>query len=143
AQAQRMLAAGRDPREVVEFLATTLTNRLMHAPSQRLREAAERGDDEMLRAVEYLFGGEGADVEPLDATGAATRQDLGAAAGAARRHAATTKCCVHWKLSSAAKARTSSRSTRPRARLGRTSLHPPARQRTSGSFAAGLVACRH
>ncbi|NLG75485.1 MAG: glutamyl-tRNA reductase [Xanthomonadaceae bacterium] len=83
AQAQRMLAAGRDPREVVEFLATTLTNRLMHAPSQRLREAAERGDDEMLRALESLFGGEGADVEPLDATESATRQDLAPPAGAA------------------------------------------------------------
>ena len=43
-QARRMLAAGRDPQEVMEFLARTLTNRLMHGPSQRLREAAERGE---------------------------------------------------------------------------------------------------
>lgn len=54
-QAQRMLAAGRDPREVVEFLAATLTNRLMHMPSQQLREAAQRGDEELLRAVQALF----------------------------------------------------------------------------------------
>ena len=57
-QAQRMLAAGRDPREVVEFLAATLTNRLMHMPSQQLRQAAERGDEELLRAVQALFVGD-------------------------------------------------------------------------------------
>ena len=38
-QARRMLATGRDPREVVDFLASTLTNRLLHGPSQRLRQA--------------------------------------------------------------------------------------------------------
>lgn len=54
-QARRMLAAGRDPNEVVEFLAATLTNRLMHTPSQRLREAAERGDAELVRAIESVF----------------------------------------------------------------------------------------
>jgi glutamyl-tRNA reductase len=55
AQARRMLAAGRDPQEVVDFLATTLTNRLMHMPSQRLREAAERGEEEIVRAVRSLY----------------------------------------------------------------------------------------
>ena len=50
-----MLAAGRDPGEVMEFLAVTLTNRLMHSPSQRLREAAERGDVEIIRAARELF----------------------------------------------------------------------------------------
>lgn len=54
-QARRMLAAGRDPREVVDFLATTLTNRLMHQPSQRLRDAAERGEVELLQAAKLLF----------------------------------------------------------------------------------------
>lgn len=57
-QAQRMLTAGRDPREVVEFLATTLTNRLLHGPSQRLREAAERGDADVVQAARALFGAE-------------------------------------------------------------------------------------
>jgi glutamyl-tRNA reductase len=54
-QARRMLASGRDTKEVLEFLATTLTNRLMHSPSQRLREAAERGDAEILQAAKMLF----------------------------------------------------------------------------------------
>jgi glutamyl-tRNA reductase len=55
-QARRMLATGRDPREVVEFLASTLTNRLLHGPSQRLRQAAERGEAELLDAARLLFG---------------------------------------------------------------------------------------
>jgi len=54
-QARRLLASGRDPQEVVDFLATTLTNRLMHAPSQRLREAAEKGEPELIRAALELF----------------------------------------------------------------------------------------
>ena len=54
-QARRMLAAGRDPREVVDFLASTLTNRLLHGPSQRLRQAAERGEAELLEAARTLF----------------------------------------------------------------------------------------
>ncbi|MGH8177638.1 MAG: glutamyl-tRNA reductase [Steroidobacter sp.] len=54
-QARRMLAAGREPQEVIEFLATTLTNRLMHTPSQRLRDAAERGDAPLLDAARTLF----------------------------------------------------------------------------------------
>lgn len=54
-QARRMLIAGRDPQEVLEFLASTLTNRLLHGPSQRLRQAAERGEVELLDAARTLF----------------------------------------------------------------------------------------
>ena len=65
-----MLAAGRDPREVIEFLAATLTNRLLHGPSQRLREAAERGDAELIgRAT--LFDDRSTDAS-ADAARAAT-----------------------------------------------------------------------
>src|SRR5688572_25767187 len=60
-QARRMLAAGRDPREVVDFLASTLTNRLLHGPSQRLREAAERGNVELLDAARTLFAPDSSD----------------------------------------------------------------------------------
>ncbi|MFL6617752.1 MAG: glutamyl-tRNA reductase [Povalibacter sp.] len=62
-QARRMLASGKDPREVIDFLASTLTNRLLHAPSQRLREAAERGDLEVVQAAKALFAPE---VEPAE-----------------------------------------------------------------------------
>jgi glutamyl-tRNA reductase len=60
-QARRMLAAGRDPKEVVDFLASTLTNRLLHGPSQRLREAAERGEVELLEAARILFAADSPD----------------------------------------------------------------------------------
>jgi len=54
-QAKRMLASGRDPHEVLDYLAETLTNRLMHAPSQRLRDAAESGDTRMIDAISEIY----------------------------------------------------------------------------------------
>ena len=54
-QARRMLAAGRPPDEVLEFLAATLTNRLLHGPSAALREAAESGDAGLAAAAARLF----------------------------------------------------------------------------------------
>jgi glutamyl-tRNA reductase len=54
-QARRMLAAGRGTDEVLEVLAATLTNRLIHAPSQRLREAAESGDERIIGAIAEIY----------------------------------------------------------------------------------------
>lgn len=59
AKAQAELAAGRPAAEVLELLAHTLTNRLLHAPSARLREAAEQGDFTLLDAAERLFAVDG------------------------------------------------------------------------------------
>jgi glutamyl-tRNA reductase len=53
--AQRLLKAGRPADEALAYLADTLTHRLMHAPSQRLREAGEAGDTELIRAAQELF----------------------------------------------------------------------------------------
>ena len=39
--AQRMLGAGKSPDEALEYLANTLTKRLLHAPIQALRQASE------------------------------------------------------------------------------------------------------
>jgi glutamyl-tRNA reductase len=50
------LAAGADPAEVMQRLAHQLTNRILHAPSSALRQAALDGDAELLRAAERLFG---------------------------------------------------------------------------------------
>jgi glutamyl-tRNA reductase len=50
-----MLASGRTPEQALEFLANTLTNKLLHAPSANLRAAAQRGDVDLLRAAEQLF----------------------------------------------------------------------------------------
>jgi glutamyl-tRNA reductase len=55
AKARQQLAAGASPEAVLEFLAHTLTNRLLHAPTVALREAALTGDAEMARAAERMF----------------------------------------------------------------------------------------
>jgi glutamyl-tRNA reductase len=54
-QARRLLAAGHSPEEVLEQLASTLTNRLLHAPSAALRDAAEQGDAALAEAAARLF----------------------------------------------------------------------------------------
>jgi glutamyl-tRNA reductase len=50
-QARRQLAAGKPADEVIEFLANTLTNRLLHTPTQALRQAAELADSTLSEAV--------------------------------------------------------------------------------------------
>ena len=58
AKARQQLASGLDPDAALEFLAHTLTNRLLHAPTIALREAAMTGDGELARAAEKLFPAE-------------------------------------------------------------------------------------
>jgi glutamyl-tRNA reductase len=55
AKARAQLAAGKDPQQVLDFLANTLTNKLLHAPSAALRAAALAGDRELPRAAARLF----------------------------------------------------------------------------------------
>jgi glutamyl-tRNA reductase len=55
AEARRQLAAGQPPDAVLEQLAAALTNRLLHAPSAALRDAAERGDASLADAAARLF----------------------------------------------------------------------------------------
>ncbi|MGA9341922.1 MAG: glutamyl-tRNA reductase, partial [Rhodanobacteraceae bacterium] len=66
AKAQHLLARGRSPEEALAYLAHSLTNRLLHAPSANLRAAALRGDAELLRAAERLFdaGSGNGSIEP-------------------------------------------------------------------------------
>ncbi len=54
-QARHMLAAGRSAEDVLEFLSSTLTNRLIHAPSQRLRDAAESGDGSVIETIADIY----------------------------------------------------------------------------------------
>lgn len=56
AKAQAMLAKGRSAEEALGFLANTLTNKLLHAPSSRLRDAALSGDLDLLHAAGRLYG---------------------------------------------------------------------------------------
>jgi glutamyl-tRNA reductase len=55
-KARQMLANNRDPQDVHDFLANTLTNKLTHTPSVRMREAAEVGDQALLDAALRLLG---------------------------------------------------------------------------------------
>lgn len=54
-RARRQLAQGKDPAEVLNFLANTLTNKLIHPPCAGLREAATQGDLEMLTLIQNLY----------------------------------------------------------------------------------------
>jgi glutamyl-tRNA reductase len=54
-QARRMLASGKPTDEVLDYLANTLTNRLLHAPTQALRQAAEHADLGLAEAVTRLL----------------------------------------------------------------------------------------
>jgi glutamyl-tRNA reductase len=67
AKAKQQLAAGGDPDAVLDFLAHTLTNKLLHAPTVALRDAALTGNTDLARAADKLFpalpppGGTGTD----------------------------------------------------------------------------------
>ncbi len=54
-QARRMLAAGKSTDEVIDYLANTLTNRLLHAPTQALRQASELADLALAETVTRLL----------------------------------------------------------------------------------------
>jgi len=54
-KALKMLESGRDPHEALEFLARTLTNKLLHQPSTQLREAGSNGRQDLLAAVSTLL----------------------------------------------------------------------------------------
>jgi glutamyl-tRNA reductase len=55
AKALRKIKAGQDTEQVITQLANTLTKRILHLPSTRLRQAAEEQDDELLRVANRLF----------------------------------------------------------------------------------------
>ena len=53
--AQKQLAAGKDPEQVINDLARTLTNKLIHEPSAQLNQAAHSGRKELLDTARELF----------------------------------------------------------------------------------------
>jgi len=55
AKALHQLEIGKPPAQVAGFLAHTLTNKLLHGPSTRLRQAGREGQDEILQAANELF----------------------------------------------------------------------------------------
>ena len=55
AAAQKQLAAGKEPEQVMNDLARTLTNKLIHEPSAQLNQAAHSGRKELLDTARELF----------------------------------------------------------------------------------------
>ena len=64
AKARRRLQGGEPPDEVVEYVARTLTNKLLHAPSAAIREAGESDRGDIVEAARTLFGVTGEDEVP-------------------------------------------------------------------------------
>ncbi|MFZ5534314.1 MAG: glutamyl-tRNA reductase [Pseudomonadota bacterium] len=54
-QAQERLERGEDPDAVLEDFSRALTNRLLHAPTQRLREAIHESRQELIDDARHLF----------------------------------------------------------------------------------------
>ncbi len=54
-KAQQQLTQGKDPQAVLEFLANTLTNKLLHSPSTRLRQAGFDGRAELIEVARELY----------------------------------------------------------------------------------------
>ena len=54
-KALRQVGAGKSPEEALQFLANTLTNKLLHAPSAQLRAAGSSGQTQLLEAASTLF----------------------------------------------------------------------------------------
>ena len=55
ALAQKQLAAGKDPEQIIKDLARTLTSKLIHEPSAQLNQAAYSGRKELLDTARELF----------------------------------------------------------------------------------------
>lgn len=54
-RARQQIALGHDPNTVLDQLAHTLTNRLLHIPTAAMRDAAARGNLDLLQAFEPLL----------------------------------------------------------------------------------------
>ena len=55
-KARRRLQGGETPDEVIEYVARTLTNKFLHAPSTGIREAGENDRQDIVEAARVLFG---------------------------------------------------------------------------------------
>ncbi len=54
-KARRLLARGKSPEEVMEFLARGLTNKLLHAPCTQVRQAGYNDEQELVGAARRIF----------------------------------------------------------------------------------------
>ncbi|MBN2872525.1 MAG: glutamyl-tRNA reductase [Halothiobacillaceae bacterium] len=56
ARARSMIDSGRDPQQALDYLARTLTNRLIHQPTVVLRQACVSGDLATVQSVSHVVG---------------------------------------------------------------------------------------
>ena len=54
-RALNQLRQGKEPEQVLQALSNTLTNKLLHAPSTGLREAAQRGDVDTVAILKRIY----------------------------------------------------------------------------------------
>ena len=54
-KALKMLQRGKPAEEVIQHLAHTLTNKMLHTPSVQLQQASKQGQDAILKAAAILF----------------------------------------------------------------------------------------
>lgn len=54
-QAKKLLLQGRSPEDVIDYVTHTLTNKLLHAPTSTLNQAAREGRDDLLEAAMEIF----------------------------------------------------------------------------------------
>ncbi len=66
-RALRRLGKGEAAEDVLHYLAYSLTNRLLHEPTTRLRQAGESNDEEVLSRALHLLGLEDEEQENADA----------------------------------------------------------------------------
>ncbi len=62
-KAKRQLATGQDVEEVLDYLAHTLTNKFLHQPSTKLRQASQDNRDDILAIAQDLFLNNKADID--------------------------------------------------------------------------------
>jgi glutamyl-tRNA reductase len=55
ARALRFLDAGKDPSTVAHYVAHTVTNKLIHTPSVKLKQAGSEGRQDLIQAAQELF----------------------------------------------------------------------------------------
>ncbi len=54
-KAKKLLTQGKSAEEALEYLAHTLTNKLIHNPSANLKQAGYQGRQEIIKAAHELF----------------------------------------------------------------------------------------
>jgi glutamyl-tRNA reductase len=75
-RAQRALARGDDPQQIVAELSRALTNKLIHAPTTGLKQASAEGREDLINTARKLLGLESKVPQPRSEEGDSAELDL-------------------------------------------------------------------